>query len=224
MLKKFAPFLIIILPVICVYFFSLPAALNWMNLSHKQDLGNAINGMTAPVIGIIGAWLLYLALTAQLDANSRQKLKNEVDLILMLLNQFEHEFSGLYGRYQVKNAIEGTVNGQEALDDFSIRFQDYKVQGNGETFRTYKESGQICLLLSSLQIIKHRIESGDLTPENKAIFTKRLTDIFNYKFRVQLNNILKHINEFPYHKDELTGEMEKFYAKWVDESTAATPD
>lgn len=50
-------------------------SLNWCNsfdftIDNKGDIGDAIGGITAPIVGIMGAFLVYLALKEQVKANT----------------------------------------------------------------------------------------------------------------------------------------------------------
>ena len=53
-----------------------PAIISALNLSGQSNLGNAIGGLTAPVIAICSAILLFLALIFQYNSNQNQNQKS----------------------------------------------------------------------------------------------------------------------------------------------------
>src|SRR4051812_26592121 len=67
--------------------------------SQAQNIGGAIGGMTAPIIGLFSSILLYLALTRQTQSSKEQQLKNESDIIFSLFSQLDEEVNGFYYKY-----------------------------------------------------------------------------------------------------------------------------
>jgi len=59
---------VILLPIILTQ----PAFLNIIDFSEKEYIGNVINGTTAPLIGLVTAFLMYIAFRAQYVANQKQ--------------------------------------------------------------------------------------------------------------------------------------------------------
>src|SRR5438094_10642803 len=89
----------LVLCFIAVIFFTLPAFVQQLNLSDKSNIGSAIGGITAPIIGIGTAILLYLAFMKQVESNRDQKLKNESDIIFLLMGQLNNEVEQFYHSY-----------------------------------------------------------------------------------------------------------------------------
>ena len=61
------------------------------DLTDKGTLGDAIGGITAPIIGIIGAMLVYLSFRAQVRANQLLSNQNEFRLLTDLLNELKKD-------------------------------------------------------------------------------------------------------------------------------------
>ena len=77
----------VLLSFMGVIVFTQPALNQQLNVSDKGNIGSAIGGITAPIIGIGTAVLLYLAFMKQVESNKEQRFKNESDVIFLLLNQ-----------------------------------------------------------------------------------------------------------------------------------------
>ena len=71
----------------------MPAIWDRLDLTNTSSIGDTIGGITAPLLGIISIIFLYLTLNRQIDSINDQKLKNESDIIFMLLNQLENEYN-----------------------------------------------------------------------------------------------------------------------------------
>jgi hypothetical protein len=61
------------------------------DLTDKGTIGDAIGGITAPIIGIIGAMLVYLSFRAQVKANQLLSNQNEFRLLTDLLNELKKD-------------------------------------------------------------------------------------------------------------------------------------
>lgn len=64
--------------VIVPFVFSLPAFCRFFELHEGHNVGDAIGGITAPVIGIVSILLLCITLQAQKDAEYRTALENRI--------------------------------------------------------------------------------------------------------------------------------------------------
>ena len=70
---------------------------DWVfDLSDKGVIGDAIGGITAPIIGIIGAVLIYLTFRSQVKANIFLSNQNELKLLIELINELKKDVLCLY--------------------------------------------------------------------------------------------------------------------------------
>lgn len=84
--------------VILPYLFKIPAVFSFMDFSKSNNAADAINGFTAPVIGIISIILLYKAYETQVKANESLKEANEY---LKSENEFKF-YSTEFTRLEIK--------------------------------------------------------------------------------------------------------------------------
>lgn len=55
----------------------LPAPFEWMDISSGDKVGSAVDGLTAPILGLISAWLIYLAFHEQYIASQDNKRESD---------------------------------------------------------------------------------------------------------------------------------------------------
>lgn len=67
--------------------FSLPAMCDLFSLSDKGTIGDALGGITAPIIGLASIILLYWTLREQIRINIEQKKFNDVNRVLSMSSQ-----------------------------------------------------------------------------------------------------------------------------------------
>jgi hypothetical protein len=70
--------------IVCPALFSLPAIWDFLDLSEKGPIGDAIGGMTAPILGLASVILLYWTLREQVRINLEQRRFNDISRILSM--------------------------------------------------------------------------------------------------------------------------------------------
>ena len=201
--------IITILCFVSVFIFTLPPFFNQFNLSDKGNIGDTLGGITAPVIGIISAILLYLALTKQIESNNEQRLKNESDIIFLLINQLNSEIEQFIHTFS-QGEKEFKYTGIDGLNKFIKSFKDHNFNNFTFTFKAYFESKHILLLIRSYNLIEDRIKLSSLSTDMKELFNKKLQSIYYSVLRFPLTGIIKVISKHEKMKDEVTEEIELF--------------
>jgi len=88
-----------ILAVILPIYTYLISFKDWVfDLSEKGTIGDAIGGITAPIIGIIGAVLVYLSFRSQVRANELLSNQNEFKLLIELITELKKDILYIYDR------------------------------------------------------------------------------------------------------------------------------
>lgn len=199
--------------------FTLPALSTIFNLTTKANIGSAIGGITAPIIGIFSSVLLYLALTAQTASNINQSLKNESDILFLLIDQLSKEVNNFYAtskkdKRDGSEAIKVTVTGIEGLNDFTreYRYESYVDDLKGSvTFKMMYEAKQISLFVDSFNLTKKRISITNLSPELKELFQHKLNSYFYSILRTPLKSLSEAFDMYPHQKDFVTEKIQKLY-------------
>jgi hypothetical protein len=203
--------LLIILCFLSVIIFTLPAFTDRLNLSDKGKIGDAIGGITAPVLGIITSVFLYLTLTKQTESNESQRLKNESDLIFLLLNQLNNEINMFYNTSKT-NGVEKTYKGLEGMNTFArtfatMHFSDF-------SFNKFYESRQFILVIRSFLLIEKRIELASISNDMKSVFRNKLIAIFDCILKYPLSKIIEQVDKHPKLQDASTEEIKTFLEKY----------
>lgn len=206
---------VILLCFLAVIIFTLPSLIGQFNLSTKGNIGDAIGGITAPLIGIISSILLYMALSRQVESNIDQRLKNESDIIFLLLNQLDSEISNFYFKYnegkEGKEKEEIKYYGIEGLNEFTRKFRwKYKLNDFDFTFKRLYEANQILLIIRSYILIEKRIELSSLSHDLKKLFNNKLKAIYDCRLKNPFKNINVAFEEHVKMKDEVTDEIQGF--------------
>lgn len=208
---------IIILCFLSIFLFTLPSFIPHFNISNTGSIGDTIGGITAPIIGIFSAILLFLALTKQVESNKEQRFKNESDIFFLLINQVENEISNFYSKYSIKRGYGLNDKtefirsyGVEGLDDFTYRLLHNPISGNEISFSNYFEANQIMMILTSYKITKLNIDNSLLDNKIKNILSLKLHNIYMYRLKEPLSLILEAVKKKPVLKDHLTEEIESF--------------
>lgn len=201
-------FAIVLLCFISVFIFTLPSFTTQLNLTTKSNIGSAVGGITAPIIGVISSVLLYLALTRQTQSNIDQRLKNDSDIIFLLINQLDNEVASFYYKYS-KGSEERKYTGLEGLNEYCRKYRyehNLKQFEDKEdfSFKKWYESGQIVLIVEGYNLIEQRIKVSNLSKEMKKLFSTKLETYYECKLSSPLIDLSEAFDLHPHQKDDYT--------------------
>ncbi|MCF6404454.1 hypothetical protein L3C95_16270 [Chitinophaga filiformis] len=192
--------------ILGVYIFPKPAFISGFELTEKDKLGTAIGGLTAPVIGLISTILLYLALSKQTESNNEQRLKNESDIIFLLLNQLDSEINN-FRVHAVRQDTERNVF--EHPDDrghigiYTFCKSCLAPEECGDLLRLKKksfdmlyESSAIILIIESYLLIEKRINSASLNADMKELFRLKIKSYYDLKLKHSMTALVKAFNKY----------------------------
>jgi hypothetical protein len=208
--------LIYFLAGVCLIFLSLwvftkPAFSSDWDFSNKGQIGDTIGGISAPIINLIGAILVFLSFKEQFEANKiqREALKNEIDNI-----NRNKEFDTLFSIFrEIKDEVNGFnyVNYLEPKymgDGFSnaMTIEHKGTKGISEFMRIVVSSqkfygadisqftaslGEIKYIVGSLDDLRIKIESSALlTQSDKDLLHKKVLFYYEAKLSLLITTIL----------------------------------
>lgn len=93
------------LVLVCPILFSLPAFCDWFDLSGKGPIGDALGGMTAPIIGLANVILLYWTLREQVRINREQRKFNDANRVMNMSMQVTQRADELHFGYSSNHGI-----------------------------------------------------------------------------------------------------------------------
>ncbi len=112
-----------------LYLFTRPCLIPSFDFSKTGEIGDTIGGITAPIINLVGAFLVYLSFKAQVNANEIQYglLKSQIEngrndrnfeITYNLFSQIKTDFLKLgYKEFKGKNAINIYINELKGLSN-----------------------------------------------------------------------------------------------------------
>lgn len=121
--------------ILFVLIFTRQSVVAQMQLKGANEVGDAINGLTAPIIGIAGAILVFISFREQVKANriQFQTLNEQRDLELMYrfyeelkedLRRMQSEYGKKHSQPDILDSLVNYVNGdkvnQSPYPDFSL--------------------------------------------------------------------------------------------------------
>ena len=190
-----------------ILLFTFPAFVPELNLTSTGEIGDTIGGITAPIVGIISSIFLYLALSKQIESNNEQRLRNESDIIFLLINQLHNEIDRFYSKV-TKSGVDMKFTGVEAMNEFANTFAT--LQFSDFTFKEFFESNQLLMIIKSYKLIEKRIEISDLSIEMKTLFQSKLKTFYDCILKYPLEQINEQVGKSSFLKDEITDEIKKF--------------
>jgi hypothetical protein len=190
----------------------------------KSNIGSTIGGITAPLIGILSSILLYLALTRQTQSNIDQRVKNESDIIFLLLNQLDNEISSFYFSFTERKGDAKTEFNYSGLQAFHVFIQKLNTKdflsNFDSTFNSFYQAKQILLVIRSFALIEKRIELADVSQDLKAMFYQKIDSVYQCRLSESLKILLEVIEEHSHVKDHVTDEIETFVKSHDMDTTA----
>ncbi|MEG1666600.1 hypothetical protein [Chryseobacterium sp.] len=174
------------------------------NFSSTGQIGDTIGGTTAPFLNLIGAFLVFYALKAQVKANEliqkqidKENIEKECDNETNNLNQLYSYLTENINGFQFtsfpfedlrnlkKEDIQGIHNGGDA---FYVLFSQIRCHYHG-TIHDLKNNQSVSELLSILQITDLLLEKLQNTKsKNKEILITLTKHLFEYKIITRIRD------------------------------------
>lgn len=168
-----------------------PAVFPLFNLSSQKtaNIGSTLGGVVGPIVGIFSAYLLYEALSAQLNATKQQIVKGKIDIIFLLLSQFEQEYKSF--QFSTRARVSGMEvktdhTGYAALVHFCKTFVAEDTSFALEKFKQDMNSYNILYLVRSFEMIGSQVSQIEQDGGNKALLLKKLDIFYKTKFKVPI--------------------------------------
>jgi hypothetical protein len=205
-------FIGIILIFLSLFAFTRPAIWSVWNFSQTGQIGDTIGGITAPIINIIGAILVYISFREQVRANkiqfdalndekSRTETEKAYDKHQYRLDEIKKSLSELEFIVQYAKSVDrdGAVTqpphvsfkGLNAYDEYVQRWESRKAKQKiyGEIFSTYGVLLNIQYILSGVLDLAKRIEKNVRSDSDRDFLMENLI-LF---YRINLKELTKRL-------------------------------
>lgn len=237
MTKNNTAFLLIGIALIflSLYLFTKPAFLSSWDFSNTGQIGDTIGGITAPIINLLGAFLVYISFQEQLRANRIQveALNDEKER-----NTYDRVFNNYISLYEsVKSHLENlefivqpkpnygmdgsitSVNhivykGLNAVNEFVIRIEN-KDKYTAENYEVYGILLSFQFILKSLSELSNLVESNIILTNDKAFLSQNIKLMYESFLKGFADRIIKfYSKDDPYIKDliKIKEELDEKYS------------
>jgi len=131
----------------------------------------------------------------QMENNKDQRIKSDVDIVFMLLNQLDVEYNQFqYSETTTKRGEEDKTkiwNGYDAFLFYSHSFMSM-VEGKDalKVFKDDIESDKIIYIITSYSLIKEHVLNSNLSGSVQDLLLKKLSLFYNTKFEFPINIIV----------------------------------
>lgn len=155
------------------WLFTRPARFQFLDFSSMGQIGDTIGGTTAPIIGIINAFLVYFALKAQIEANAqiqKQILEQEQEKvkeknIALIRELYKYLKEDMIEKFNDKDYIKistiiSNMDGGTTGKDDSI--EDVK--------KLYNPYYEFCLLLETITLVIDKVNNEDIYDTDRQLF------------------------------------------------------
>jgi hypothetical protein len=156
----FIAFIIILL--FLPFVFTLQSPIGFIDSTKANEIGDAINGLTAPIIGSFSALLVFFALKAQIDFNKKQLQVSEFQvlshihqLLIKKIEGFETAEKPNIGFY--KFIIEFNIDCNKPLEANKSHIEQIRIE-------------EIDSVIKALNSFKNRVDQSFLSIEDKSLF------------------------------------------------------
>ncbi|MBL6445667.1 hypothetical protein JMN32_05065 [Fulvivirga sp. 29W222] len=176
--------------VICcigsVLFLSKPALHPFFDLSNSGPIGDTIGGITAPIINLVGAILVYISFKAQIAANkvqeraidgerNRNRQQQNFSSSLKLLELCRKEFDDLTYK-SGKNQIE---TGQDSLRQYINKL---KTPNSDEVIHKTAYHLSLYASVNKLSMLMKRVSKLEMFKDDKIYLALLIQDFYYYSY------------------------------------------
>lgn len=171
-MKNITPFKftsIISLILLCfIVLVRIPTSIEYFWIGKDHELADAINGLTAPVIGLVTAYLLYSALKAQTDANNLNQAQNQILVIGQMIEHVQNMITNF--SYQTKEnnlASPERFSGFDAMKHFTFEVLS---KDDGHSLRHYTPTQKIVNIINKIQQTEDYLNTSKIDTNTKSHF------------------------------------------------------
>jgi hypothetical protein len=160
-----------------VYIFSQPAIWNYWDLSEKGSVGDALNGITAPFIGTVGAILIFISFNEQVKANKLQftalRQQRELDITFKFYMELKDDLTDIQARF-------GPLYHQPSMLDAFMQEIYHERSRQSSYPELYKF---IQYLNDQFMFLSHRLISNpDLSDDDSMAIIEKVKRLYGFYF------------------------------------------
>lgn len=199
---------VIVILFLAVFLFTQPAFISYFSLTDKGPIGDAINGITGPIIALISAGLLFYSFQAQIEANKRQLEANkalksqwEFDTYYRLYGEVEKAYNESLEMTVTSRGVDGNTSEQYRGSRY-IRFLTeeiirYFTHDEDDEFNQFLmgHMDTIEFIIEDLIVLINYVRDSDVN--QKHFFLHRINRFYNTRLEGPLGELYKALTNNP---------------------------
>ena len=182
---------------LCIY-----KKLSIVDFSSTGQIGDTIGGITAPIVNLLGALLVFFALKAQVDANSliqaQIESQRQDELKKKNLQYFLEQFKTIredINDFTYFKSEPGRHITHKGSDAFTHVLQDARrlnINSHKSIFQDSPKLFELQMLLVSIQNLILQLEKSDLEPDDKTFYRS----LISYQYVSKINGAFQAHEKF----------------------------
>jgi hypothetical protein len=198
---------VVLLPIASVILLSQDFVALALKLKDKTEVANLINGLTAPMIGLVGGVLVYLSFRTQVRANKIQfdtlNEQRDLELLYNFYQELKEDLQRMQSEYGAKYSQPAI------LDSYMNYISDDKVKDDPyPEFRLY-----LHYVFNQFKFIGNRIKRNkSLNPSEKVYIIDKVRYLFDLYFKQYHVKLTKELYNNDYSKEIKNG-LEQIYVQ-----------
>lgn len=194
-----------------LYLFTRPASSDVWDFSNTGQIGDTIGGITAPIINLLGAFLVYISFNAQIKANEIQSKALEDE------KKDRHRESMFNKQYEQLLSIKASLTELE----FVVKVDGVNTRDGGRTQPVYHVFKGVNAIQESILRLEYIKEQNSSTFGDKYILERYNTYGTFLSFQFILSSILEYIEQVESNvsdiddKKDLLTKVRTFYSIYI---------
>lgn len=205
-----------------------PAFVKAYDLTPYTNLANSINGLTSPLIGLISAFLLFLALSRQTEANKQFKTQMDTDITFALMQQVDKYIEQFYFTVTSTNTkTSGNVSTvtrdvQTHTGFLGInKFADFMKQmtASSKGLGDFYQTSMVLLIIRSLDQMEVRLTESHIDPSVRKSFQNKIDILKDTALIEPLKTLLTAVDNKKLKEDSASIEIRQFAGQTDKQAT-----
>ena len=182
---------------LAIFVFTSPAIIASFQLIETGQIGDTIGGISAPVIGILGAVLVYLSFYQQLIANRNQvnatnaeilrtRQSKDFSILLELFSRVKEDLDNLAFSSQYSKK-RGEPRGRSAIYVFTETFEKF---GKKEFLVKNGFCKDYLYVLAEINLLLDKLDTSSVTDDDKKLVFTLINNLYRTKMQIYSKRIV----------------------------------
>lgn len=175
------------------------------------EIWGTVSDWTMVGVTFVTAIFLFITLQKQIEAGREQRIKNDSDIIFLLINQLEVEYSNFTISYNQQTPNQARVQtnryGYDAMSSYYKALKNDTRSGRLERIKNDLSTDDLLSLIRSFMLIRERVGQSTLSEDIKTLFYRKLSILYKTKFDFPMDCLITSLGSF---EDPLVDEFKEF--------------